>query len=187
MNFKTTVVVLTLSALTLSTLTYAYAASLLDAKKSSVTITAKQMSVPMSAKFNKVSGTVDYNPAAPDATKASVDIDIASFDLGDPEYNKEVLKKDWFNAPQFPKASFVSTSIKTGASGSMTATGNLTIKGKTQAVTFPVKISKEGAATTFDGSLPIHRLAYNIGEGDWADTSMVADEVVIKFHVVVAP
>ena len=47
MNFKKTVVVLTLSGLTLSALTYAYAASLLDAKKSSVTITAKQMSVPM--------------------------------------------------------------------------------------------------------------------------------------------
>jgi polyisoprenoid-binding protein YceI len=182
MNFKKIVFVLALSALS-----YAYAATLLDAKKSTVTITAKQMNVPMSAKFNKVSGTVDYNPAAPDATKASVDIDIASFDLGDAEYNKEVLKKDWFNAPQFPKASFVSTSIKSAANGAMTAAGNLTIKGKTQAVTFPVKIGKDGTATTFDGSLPIHRLAFSIGEGDWADTSMVADEVVIKFHVVVTP
>ena len=176
-----------LFVLTFALLSYAYAASVFDAKKSTVTIIAKQMNVPMNAKFNKVSGSIDYNPATPEATKASVDIDIASFDLGDPEYNKEVLKKDWFNAPQFPKANFISTSIKAGANGMLTASGNLTIKGKTQAVSFPVKIAKDGASTTFDGSLPIHRLTFNIGEGDWTDTSMVADEVVIKFHVVVTP
>jgi len=181
MNFKKTL----LLGCTLALFSYAFAAALLDNKKSLVTITAKQMNVPMNAKFNKVSGTVDYNPSAPETTKANIDIDIASFDLGDPDYNKEVLKKDWFNAPQFPKANFTSTSMKTGVNGLLTATGKLTIKGKTLDVTFPVKISKEANATVFDGSLPIHRLAFNIGEGEWADTGMVADEVVIKFHVVV--
>lgn len=167
----------------------AHAALTFDAKKSSVTIAAKQMNVPMSAKFNKVNATIDFNPTAPEATKATVDIDIASFDLGDPEYNKEVLAKDWFNAAQFPKATFISTSMKAGKSGEakdkLTAFGKLTIKGKTVDVNFPVIIKKEGNSTVFDGSLPIHRLAFKVGEGDWADTSMVADEVVIKFHLVV--
>lgn len=179
---KSTYIILTLAV---SVLGYAYAASVFDAKKSSVTIIARQMNVPMTAKFNKVTGTIDYNPAAPETTKASLDIDVSSFDLGDAEYNKEVLKKDWFNAPQFPKASFVSTSIKSSANGQLTAVGNLTIKGKTVVVSFPVKIGKDGTATTFDGSVPIHRLTFNIGEGEWKDTSMVADEVDIKFHVVV--
>jgi polyisoprenoid-binding protein YceI len=31
--------------------------------------------------------------------------------------------------------------------------------------------------------LPIKRLAFGIGEGEWKDTSIVADEVVIKFRV----
>ncbi|HTH45030.1 MAG TPA: polyisoprenoid-binding protein, partial [Oxalicibacterium sp.] len=30
-------------------------------------------------------------------------------------------------------------------------------------------------------------LSYNIGEGEWKDTSMVADEVLIKFRIVAAP
>lgn len=174
-----------ISVLTISILGYAWAALALDAKKSHVTITAKQMNVPMNAKFTRVTGSVNYNPASPEATRASVDIDIASFDLGDAEYNKEVLKKEWFNAPQFPKASFVSTGFKAAANGAMTASGNLSIKGKTMPVSFPVKISKDGTATTFDGTLPIHRLDFKIGEGDWSDTGMVADEVVIQFHVVV--
>jgi polyisoprenoid-binding protein YceI len=163
----------------------AHAALSFDAKKSTVSITAKQMNVPVSAKFNKVNATIDYNPAKPEATKANVDIDINSFDLGDAEYNKEVLGKDWFNAAQFPKATFVSTSMKTTGEGKLAAFGKLTIKGKTVDVNFPVLIKKEGNSTLFDGSLPIHRLAFKVGEGDWADTNMVADEVVIKFHLVV--
>ncbi len=181
MNIKTTLIL----GCTLAVFSHAFAAAMIDAKKSTVTITAKQMNVPMNAKFNKVSGTVDYNPGAPDATKATIDIDIASFDLGDPDYNKEVLKKEWFNAAQFPKASFISTSIKSGANGVLTASGKLTIKGKALDVTFPVKINKDATATVFEGAIPIHRLAYNIGEGEWSDTGMVADEVVIRFHVVI--
>ena len=37
--------------------------------------------------------------------------------------------------------------------------------------------------TTATGVLPIKRLAFKIGEGDWADTSMVADDVQVKFKL----
>ncbi len=156
----------------------------LDTTKSTVAIVFKQMNVPVDAKFKKFSANIDYDSAKPDASKATVDIDVASFDLGDPEYNKEVLKKEWFNSAQFPKAIFVSTSMKAGANGKLDVTGNLTIKGKTIVTSFPLSVKKEGSNQVFDGMLPIKRLAFNIGEGEWKDTGMVADEVVIKFHVV---
>jgi polyisoprenoid-binding protein YceI len=156
----------------------------LDAAKSSVNIVFKQMNVPVDAKFKKFIAAIDYDSAKPQAAKATIEIDIASFDLGDPEYNKEVLKKEWFNAAQFPKASFVSTNMKSGANGKLEVTGNLTIKGKTISTSFPLSVKKEGNNQMFDGSLPIKRLAFNIGEGEWKDTGMVADEVLIKFHVV---
>lgn len=156
----------------------------LDTAKSSVGIMFKQMNVPVDAKFKKFSASIDFDSTKPESSKAMVDIDITSFDLGDPEYNKEVLKKEWFNAAQFPKASFVSTSMKAGANGKLDVTGNLTIKGKTIVTSFPLSVKKEGSNQLFDGSLPIKRLAFGIGEGEWKDTGMVADEVVIKFHVV---
>jgi polyisoprenoid-binding protein YceI len=156
----------------------------LDTTKSTVSIVFKQMNVPVDAKFKKFSANIDYDSAKPDASKATVDIDVTSFDLGDPEYNKEVLKKEWFNAAQFPKANFVSTSMKAAANGKLDVTGNLTIKGKTIVTSFSLSVKKEGSNQVFDGSLPIKRLAFNIGEGEWKDTGMVADEVVIKFHVV---
>jgi len=170
----------------------AHAAPLkIDAAKSSVSATFKQLNVPVEAKFKKFTAQIDFNSARPETSKASVDMEVTSFDLGDAEYNKEVMKKEWFNAAQFPKASFVSRSIKPAA-GAPVGTrydviGTLTIKGKTNDVQFPITMKKDGALQLFEGTLPIKRLAYNIGEGDWKDTSMVADEVLIKFRLAATP
>lgn len=155
-----------------------------DPAKSAVSATFKQMGVGVDASFRKFSAQVDYDAAKPEKSKASVDIDIPSFDLGDADYNKEVLKKEWFNAAQFPKASFVSSAIRASGPGKLDVSGKLTIKGKTADVTFPVTVKKEGSATLLEGSLPIKRLAFNIGDGEWKDTSIVADEVTIRFKVV---
>jgi polyisoprenoid-binding protein YceI len=166
---------------------FAIAAALkVDNSKSGISAVFKQMNVPIEGKFKKFKAQIDYDGAKPEAAKANVDIDIASFDLGDPEFNKEVLKKEWFNAAQFPNASFASTTINP-AGGKLNVTGKLTIKGKTADVSFPMTVKKEGNAQVFEGALPIKRLAFNIGEGEWKDTGTVADEVVIKFHVVTAP
>jgi len=158
-----------------------------DAAKSTVSATFKQMNVPVEAKFKKHNIVIDYNDKAPETSKANVEIDTASLDLGDADMNKEVAKKEWFNAGQFPKATFTSTSIKSAGAGKLTVTGKLTIKGKAADVTFPLSVKADGKNQVFDGSLPIKRLAFNIGEGECKDTGMVADEVTIKFHVVAAP
>lgn len=157
-----------------------------DPAHSSVGVVFKQMNVPVEAKFKSFSAQVDYDPAKPEAAKARVDIDTGSFDLGDAEYNKEVTKKEWFNAAQFPKATFISSGIKQAGAGKLAVSGKLTIKGRTADVSFPLTVKAEGSKQVFEGQLPIRRLAFNIGEGEWKDTSMVADEVVIKFRVTAA-
>lgn len=154
--------------------------------ESSVTAVFKQMNVPVEGKFRKFNASIDFNAAKPEASKASINIDIASFDLGDAEFNKEVVKKEWFNAAQFPTASFVSSAMKPAAGGRYEVAGKLTIKGKTADVAFPLNVKTAGNNQVFEGALPIKRLAFNIGEGEWKDTSLVADEVIIKFRVVAA-
>ena len=176
-------VVSLISAMPLSAL----AALKVTLEKSSMTASFKQMNVPMEGIFKKFNASIDFNPAKLDASKAEIDIDMNGFDLGDADFNKEVAKKTWFNSAQFPKASFSSTSIKSSGAGKYEVAGKLTIKGKTTEVSIPVSVKKEGALQIFDGILPIKRLTYAIGEGEWKDTSMVADEVVLKFHLVTSP
>src|SRR4051812_49143175 len=120
----------------------AIAAALLktDAAKSSVSAVFRQMNVPVEAQFKKFNAQIAFDNAKPEASKANVEIDIASFDLGDPDYNKEVLKKEWFNGAQFPKATFISSAMKPGAAGKFEVAGKLTIKGKTADVSFPLSV-----------------------------------------------
>jgi polyisoprenoid-binding protein YceI len=154
-----------------------------DVAHSSVSAVFKQMNVPVESNFKRFDARIDYDAAHPEKASARVDIDTASFDMGQADYNKEIAKKEWFNSAQFPKASFVSSSIKPAGSNKLNVTGKLTIKGKTADVSFPLSVKPEGGKQVFEGQLPIKRLAFNIGEGEWQDTSMVADEVVIKFRV----
>jgi polyisoprenoid-binding protein YceI len=163
----------------------AFAAPLkVDAAKSSVGVTFKQMGVAVDAKFNKLVAQVDYDAAKPENAKASVEIDVASFDLGDPDYSAEVRKKEWFHAIQFPKATFNSTKIRAIGPGKLEVVGKLTLKGKSTDLQFPLSVKKEGGAQVFEGSVPIKRLVFGIGDGEWKDTSVVADEVAIKFRIV---
>ena len=156
----------------------------IDAAKSSVTATARQIGVPMEGKFKKFDATVDFDPAKLATSSAKVEIDVSTFEIGDAETTKEVKGKEWFDAAKYPKAVFQSTSIKAGAAGKYDVAGKLTIKGKTVDVTIPATYKQEAGGQVFDGILPIKRTAFNIGDGEWKDTSVVADDVQIKFHIV---
>ncbi|HEY3595997.1 MAG TPA: YceI family protein [Paraburkholderia sp.] len=157
-----------------------------DAAKSTIIATSKQMNVPVEGKFNKFSAQLAFDPAQPAGGSAQVTVDMASYDLGDETYNAEVRGKDWFDTKTYPNATFVSSAIAPAGNNQFKVTGKLTIKGKSQTVVVPVMVTTQGASHTFDGSLPIGRLQFDVGTGEWKDTSVVADEVVIKFHIVAA-
>jgi polyisoprenoid-binding protein YceI len=156
----------------------------IDAAHSTITATSKQMSVPVEGKFTKFSAQLAFDPAKPAAGSAQVNVDMASYDLGDETYNDEVRGKDWFDAKRFPSATFVSSAIAPAGADKFNVTGKLTIKGKSQTVVVPVTVTVQGAAHVFDGSLTIKRSQFDVGLGEWKDTSVVADDVVIKFHFV---
>ncbi|SDH47150.1 YceI family protein [Paraburkholderia phenazinium] len=157
-----------------------------DVTKSTITATSKQMNVPVEGKFNKFSADVKFDAAKPADGSAQFSVEVGSYDLGDESYNDQVRGKDWFDAKTFPQATFVSSAIAPAGSNQFKVTGKLTIKGKSQTVVVPVSVTQQGASQAFDGSLTIKRSQFDIGTGEWKDTSVVADDVIIKFHIVAA-
>ena len=49
----------------------------------------------------------------------------------------------------------------------------------------PFTVKPEAGGAWFDGGFTLNRLQFKIGDGVWADTSTVADEVQIKFKIFV--
>lgn len=154
-----------------------------DAPPPSVTATFRQMGVPVEGSFKRVASTISYDPANVAATRAHVEIETASFDLRNSEYNREVQRSEWFDTARFPKATFETTQVRSSAAGAFEAGGTLLIKGVTQAVTVPVKVTQSGSMWIFEGAVPVRRLQFGIGAGEWKDTDTLADEVVVRFRL----
>jgi polyisoprenoid-binding protein YceI len=153
--------------------------------ESSIAFFYKQMNVPLDGKFGKFDAQVSFDPAKVAQAQAHIDINVSSIDTGSAEANEEVVGKLWFNAKAFPTASFVSTGMKSLGGDRYQASGKLSIKGKTLDVSTPVTFQAAGSRGVFEGTFNIKRLDYSIGEGEWTDVSAVADEIQIKFHIVV--
>ncbi|MDR3416717.1 MAG: YceI family protein [Nevskia sp.] len=156
-----------------------------SAARSTLSAVFTQMNVPVEAPFKQFSGSVDFDPTRPAQARAHLDIDTASFDLGDEDYNSEVRKPAWLDTAHYPRAGFEATGLKPLGGNRYEASGTLKLKGKDQNLTATVTVGKDGAATVFDGSVPISRGHFGIGDAQWQDT--VADQVTVKFHIVVPP
>lgn len=150
--------------------------------QSEVGFTSRQMGVPVDGKFKSFSADVAFDPTKLAASKIAFSVDTGSIDIGR-EANAEVVKPLWFNAAAFPKASFQSSVIKRIDGNKFEVAGKLSIKGVVSDVVVPVTLTQIGANTTATGAFPIKRLSFRIGEKEWADTSMVADEVQVKFKI----
>jgi len=151
--------------------------------QSEISFTSKQMGVPVDGKFKKFDAQVAFDPKKPDAAKIALTIDLASASLGAAETEAELAKPDWFSIKQFPQATFESTSVKALGGGKFDVAGKLNIKGSSRDVIVPVALAQSGTNTTASGAFTIKRLNFRIGDGDWKDTSMVANDVQVKFKL----
>jgi len=159
-------------------------AAQLVAAQSEIAFTTRQMGVPVEGKFGKFSAQVALDPKKPEAGSVSFTIDTGSARFGAAETDAEVPKAPWLNVAKFPQATFQSSSIKGTGGGKFEVTGKLSIKGSTRDVLVPVLVTQAGGASTASGSFTIKRLEFKVGEGDWADTSLVANDVIVRFKLV---
>lgn len=174
---------LTMAAALLAALAVPALAQQVVPAQSEISFVSKQMGVPVEGKFKKWTAQIAFDPKKAEAGKVGFTIDTGSASFGAAETDGEVPKAAWFNVAKFPQASFASGAIKALGGGKFDVAGKLTIKGATHDVVVPVTVTQSGANSTAVGSFTIKRLDFKIGEGEWADTSMVANDVVVKFKL----
>ena len=150
--------------------------------QSEVTFVAKQLGVPLQGRFKRFQAQVAFDPKALATSQIAFELDLGSVSLN-ADADAELPKAEWFNVPRFPKATFQSSAIKRIDATKYEIAGKLSIKGVSSDVVVPVTLAQNGATTVASGAFPIKRLTFRIGEKEWADTSMVADEVQVKFKL----
>lgn len=88
--------------------------------------------------FNKLSGTVLYDPSNPGATKVDVTIDASTVNTRDDDRDKHLKSPDFFDVAKYPTLTFVSKKA-IFSDGKVDLIGDLTIHGVTKETTFHVE------------------------------------------------
>lgn len=146
----------------------------------------KQTGVPGDGRFRRFTPEVAFDVSKPELAAIRVEVDIASLELGDAGWNRDLQSRDWFDVPQFAKAVFTAAGARSLGGGRYEAPGKVVIKGISRDVVAAFTAKRVGETTTIEGAVPVKRLAFGIGAGPWSDVSVVADDVVIRFRLALA-
>ena len=151
--------------------------------QSEISFVSRQMGVPVSGSFRSFDAQVRFDPAHPQTGQFTIGVDLGSVQLPTNDATQEIVRPTWFDAARYPRAVFESSSVRVLERGRYEVQGRLSIKGHAQDVVVPVALEQAAGLTVASGALVVHRLAFEIGDGEWADTSLVADEVQIRFRL----
>jgi polyisoprenoid-binding protein YceI len=162
-----------------------------DGKNSRITFASKQMGVTIPGRFERFTATIHFDPGDLAGSKASIEIDIASVSTPNRDIETEIKREPWFDAARHPTARFETSAFTHKGGERYDAAGRLTLRGVTQAITLPATIrvaddpDRPGSMRAqASGDVTVSRTAFGIGQGQWRDVAVVADEVVIHIEIV---
>jgi polyisoprenoid-binding protein YceI len=151
---------------------------------SEIAFQVKQSGVPIDGRFRRFDAQLALDPKAPQGGTATISVDTASATVGFAESDAELPRANWFDSARFPQAVFKSSAIKPLGAGKLQVLGTLAIKGTSRELSVPVTIVRNGEQSTATGEFTVKRLGFRIGENEWADVSLVADDVRVRFKLV---
>lgn len=107
---------------------------------------------------------------------------IVCTDLTDAGYNAKFIghmkSEDFFNTTKFPTSTFKVTKVTSKGGDAYDITGNMTIKGITNAVTFPATVKMSGNSITADGKATLDRTKYDIRYGSKSFFENIGDKAI---------
>ena len=157
---------------------------------SSLGFVALQQGSEVLGSFAAFDAEIIFDPDDLENSHIGVDIDVTSITTGHSDRDKTLNSPSFFDTATWPAAAFKSTTITATGEGQYDAAGTLTIRDVTKDVVLsftldiqadPNDPSRQRAKAK--GELPIMRLDYGVGQGDWTSTTTVADEVVITIEI----
>lgn len=152
--------------------------------QSEITFQIKQSGVPIDGRFRRFDAQLALDPKAPQSGSVTISVDTASASVGFAESDAELPRAPWFDSAKFPRAVFQSSAIKALGGGRLQVVGKLDLKGSPHELVVPVTIVQIGAQSTASGEFVVKRLDFKIGENEWADLSLIANDVRVRFKLV---
>jgi len=145
---------------------------------SAVKFTIKNLGFNVDGNFSGLDGNINFDTQNPAASSFDVTINAASINT-DNSLRDEHLKGDgFFDIKNYPRIRLASSQIS-GNNGNYLFKGQVTIKGKSQPLSFPFTASALADGLAFKGSFKLKRRDFGVG-----GISTVSDELEVSLNVI---
>ncbi len=150
--------------------------------KSKISFTGTQNNAPVKGEFKKFSGDIHFDPNKLNESHVNMVVEMNSVTGGFAELASILKTADWFDATKFPEGTFNSTEITKVNDKNFKIKGDLSVRDKKEPVTFDVILDENSPSEMrLHGTTNIKRTTLGVGQGDWADTGQVRDDVKVDF------
>ncbi|MBO9730840.1 MAG: YceI family protein [Chitinophaga sp.] len=154
-----------------------------DAKESKLNWTGKKVTGQHQGTINVADGKLEVDNNVLKGGTFSLDTrSILVTDIKDEGGNAKLLghlkSEDFFAVEKFPTATFATTNVTSKGGGNYEVTGNLTIKGITNPVTFPATVIVAGNKLTAKAAIKVDRTKYNIKYGSKSFFEGIGDKAI---------
>jgi len=164
----------------------ATAADYVQAAGSSLTFASRYEGEVFTGRFPGFVTKLRFDPKQLATSKLDVTIPLAGTTTANEERDEALKGGDFFNVSKFPQARYSATKFRSLGGNQYAADGTLSLRGASKPVTLTFTWTP-GANPVLAGKATVKRFDFGIGTGDWADTSLLPNEVAVSTKVVLAP
>lgn len=159
----------------------------LQPKESKLTFVGTQAGAEFEGTFERFTAAIKFDPQDLAGSRFDVKIDMASVNSRDSERDDTVKSDDLFAVKLFPGAHYVAERFTAKGGNKFAGAGKLTLRNVTREVPIEFTFEKKDGSAWLKGSAQLKRLDFDVGQGDWKDTSTVANEVKVNFVLLLKP
>jgi cytochrome b561 len=158
-------------------------------RESSISFSVRQMNTECKGAFDRFTSSVFFDPDDLANSHARVDIDLVSVNTQAMDRDEALRGQEWFDITHFPAARFETTAFRKTGDNAYEADATLTIRDVTVPLKLPFTLSIEDKGenkieVVMDSSIVLDRSQLKLGKGEWADTSIIGNDVSVHIHVV---
>ena len=181
MSIKSVLLVGALAAL--ASTAPALAADYVQAAGSSLTFATRYEGEVFTGKIPNFATKLSFDPAQLATSKLDVAIPLAGTTTANTDRDDTLRGDDFFAIAKFPQARYSATKFRSLGGNQYAADGTLTLRGVTKPVTLTFTWTP-GAQPVLSGKATVKRLDFGVGGGDWADTSLLPNEIAVSTKVI---
>jgi polyisoprenoid-binding protein YceI len=141
--------------------------------------------------FKDFTGLVSYNPARPADTRVDLTVVTASIDTQNSAHDQLLRSGEFFDVEHFPTMHFASESANVRPDGTLSITGDMTIRGITRTMTIPVTLRRTTLAGTtpgaaFESTFQIDRTEFGLNGSVSQHGFHVSISKKVQIHIAIA-